>query len=233
MATYQVRTNSEGQKILSEPLTGLGSNLATSETPGAVQPDNVTTKVDPAGVLSAIGGNLLLNSEELITESGEWTAPVAGWYSVFSIDGGEGGHVYPANKSATGGHGGRFKTFLMYFLKGQKVSIVIGAGGIGYVGNGPIPDSIYGGRTTIDGIRLPEGYEKYLIGQSSYFNNLSGVWLAGGGIGSYFGADGRWYGAGGGCYCGPNGTPATAYDGAAGAVRFRWHDPAKANGPTE
>ncbi|MBD5539555.1 MAG: hypothetical protein HDQ94_06130, partial [Desulfovibrio sp.] len=63
-------------------IIGIKAPLATLLKAGLMQPDGVTTTVDEEGLLSALGGNLLLNSEQWITESGTFTASVTGWHEL-------------------------------------------------------------------------------------------------------------------------------------------------------
>lgn len=135
MAIHQVVKQDDDRKVLVEvPVSGGGCFLATSETPGVVQPDNATTKVDSSGILSALGGNLRLNDEVWITESGEWTAPVTGWYEALLIGGGAGFYIDWDSTGgnwymASGGYSGSYISKLVFLEKNQNISVVIGAAG--------------------------------------------------------------------------------------------------------
>lgn len=234
MATYQVRIDADGQKVLSEPLSGLGDGLATSEAPGVVRPDGKTVHVDNTGLLSAIGGNLLLNSEEWITESGTWAAPVTGWYNIMAIDGGGGGHIDTAKTSAQGGASGVYKFATVYLEAGQSLDITIGSGGIG---RAAVAGSYDGGVTTVGGVDFSHWtYANFISdihtkgGNSTLDAHCTGAGLGGARLGIH---DGHWYGAGGGAIIENNNTVLQAHNGHQGVVVFRWHDPAKAAGPAE
>ncbi|MBD5585211.1 MAG: hypothetical protein HDQ88_09015 [Clostridia bacterium] len=256
MATYQVRyDDANGQKILSDPLRGIGAEVATSEVPGVVQPDGVTTKVDPAGVLSVIGGNLLMNDEIWITESGEWESPITGWAQILLIGGGDGGLA--GNYLAQGGPSGSIHEALVYLSAGDKVTVNIGAGGLGCTGTtgGFSCDASraggmtsFGSLTSSDGINLlevaglnvPDGYKPCFLGvhiadYSSFADkSLSG---AGGGFGVGWVSIGSDAGFSG--FFGAGGAGLTrqanryASDGQQGAIRLRFWNPAKANGSTK
>lgn len=101
-----------------------------------------------------INGNW--NTEEWITESGPWTAPVTGWYEVMVIGGGEGGLVFDDRTpriSATGGASGEIYEGLRYYNKGQIIPVTIGAGGVGIIVEwGTYTTARYGGDTLFDDI---------------------------------------------------------------------------------
>ncbi|MBD5647986.1 MAG: hypothetical protein HDQ89_10410 [Desulfovibrio sp.] len=209
----------------------LTADLATQEAPGRVQPDGVTTTVDEEGLLTALGGNLLLNEEEWITVSGTWTAKATGWHELFLINGGMGGMVSAGTCYIKGGNSGSYDRIFVYLEKGQETNVTIGAGGLK--------------RVALSGAAQwpPKGGLTYFGTYTARFNNeFSGHihytqssayahYGAPGGFGADSGSSApRFYGAGGGVYYRST-TDYAASDGASGAICARWHDPAKANGP--
>ncbi len=222
----------------------LAADRATEEGPGIVQPDGVTTEVTGDGLLSALGGNLRLNSEAWITTSGQWVAPLTAWYEVLLYGGGCGGYVQPTYFVAGGGSSGRVKSALVHLAEGQAVPVVIGAGAAGAYKAGMRAggETTFGDLSTASGQRYP-GIDSDAFGNASQYRNLLG---AGGGLGGgrpYAPVSGeaqsvsnsRCHGAGhfgGGGAAAQVGSGAYAVgNGAQGSVRVRWHDPAKAAGP--
>ena len=222
-------------------IIGIKAPLATLLRAGLMQPDGVTTQVDEDGLLSALGGNLLLNSEEWITASGTFTAKATGWHHLWMINGGQSGDGFTWNSSnhqVTGGVSGGILESLIYLEGGQSVDVVIGAGGIptatstGMSGNG-------GGMTSF-GALTPNIAHRF-FGSFCSVSAEVGVRAYGGGIGGGEGLfykyaerpsanSGSFYGAGGGAAW----MSSTGYNcgsGAQGAIWLRWHDPAKAAGP--
>lgn len=254
MATYQVRIDADGEKVLSDPLSGLEGGIATEEAPGVVRPDGVTTRVDNTGVLSAIGGNLRLNSEEWITESGEWVAPVSGWYDVLLFGGGNGGGINIPSFVVNGGASGEMKSIVVYLQKGQTVEVVIGAGGLGVLvsatgSSNPIYSYLgghtsFGSISTVDAVRFRDVPSTGFSSTSQYRAlQAPGAGLGGGLF--YFPESNKTQdenniacsgygllGGGGAAVLGMDGQWAVG-NGAPGSVRVRWYDPAKAAGPTE
>ena len=252
------------QKIAIEPPTaerrgavrvGAGLHLETAENGEkdvlAVSPDGVTTKVDADGLLTALGGNLLLNSEEWITASCTWVASVTGWHEVLVINGGNGGRAFwrDYNCFAQGGNSGAYEQHMVYLHAGEEVPVVIGSGGLGnpeeYINYAYGSPSTFGD-VTANGEKVFRGEYSVRFTKNSYvmFINSSGSGLGGGlatydsskvttqaGWHHYANCDGRWYGAGGGAYSHSTVGYSCSGNGAQGAVRVRWHDPAKANGP--
>ena len=211
----------------------LTADKATEEQPGIMRPDGVTTMVDEEGLISALGGHLLLNSEQWITASGSFTAPVASWYEVWLINGGVGGYT---NTTATirqvvGGASGAFDSFLAYLEEGESAAVTIGAGSPGVVASNTSTYPAAGGITSFGG-RSPRFSNAY---GAPVLQALAADRTAeapgggpGGGIGHFNPNPATFYGAGGGAYY-SSGNP-RAGAGHQGAVRVRWHDPAKASG---
>ena len=241
---------------------GAGLHLETGENGEqdvlALSPDGVTTTVDEGGLLSALGGNLLLNAEEWITESCTWVAPVTGWYEVLVIDGGSAGtaHGETWDTYARGGDSGARKRHLVYLGAGEETPVIIGAGGSA---NGDYPNLVAGGSASSFGSLTSQGEGVYRgsdcprytqdlvnISKNPSIFSLGGTGGGpGGGSGNFAGfdpaavggfhyvahSDGRWYGAGGGAYWHHTKGFCSAGNGAQGAVHLRWHDPARAGGP--
>lgn len=163
--------------------------------------------------------NGIYNTKEIITESGEWTAPVTGWYKVTCISGGQGGKIINTTTIfAQGGDSGKIVSDYLFLEKNDSVSVTIGAGGIGKIFQngdtslndferdcnggetsfGSITTNISGLNPIFRGISLGSGSTGYAI-----YSIGCGGGLGGGRYGS--GADpnsgaipAAWYGAGGG-----------------------------------
>ncbi|MBD5416940.1 MAG: hypothetical protein HDR50_04630, partial [Desulfovibrio sp.] len=103
------------------------THLATLLKAGLMQPDGKTVTVDEAGRLSALGGNLLLNGELWLTESGTFTARVTGWHEVLCIDGGHG--AYATYYSVIGGDSGGLRWGFAWLVAGEEYPVTVGAGG--------------------------------------------------------------------------------------------------------
>lgn len=221
--------------------TGGGSGnfpIASLTSPCAVQPDGTTTVVDSTGLLSALGGNLLYNSEEWITESGTWIAPVTGWYDVWMIGGGQGALITASAYFIMGGISGNYVHSLLFFEAGSSVPVVIGAAGIGRVSDSDIPQR-NGGITSFGELSTEQGADGLQTRSvpTPYYTTAGQAYGAGGGFGGgYYAATdvvhGTFWGAGGGGYINDSGSVRLAGNGYQGAIRLRYYDPAKANGPT-
>lgn len=169
------------------------------------------------------------NSREIVTVSGDWEAPVSGYYSILAIDGGDGAYVYINNKSCEGGASGAYKQAVTFFEKGQIVPITIGSGGTGFVGNGA-PDSRKGGKTSIGDVDFSAYENCRLSAVISYRTAYNYGYSPGGGFGGYAPLQTEvWYGAGGAGYAKLAGdeSASIAQDGQPGAVILTWYDPAK------
>lgn len=254
MATYQVRENSAKEKFLSPPLSWLEGGLATEDAPGVVRPDGKTVRVDNTGVLSAIGGNLLLNSEEWITESGTFTAPVDGLYAGEMWSGGWGSIAETGVGAIIGGNSGSWKRFFVYLTAGQQIPVVVGAGGAGKMLDALSVPANIGGDTSFGDITVSaEGGAISARGTAFPGTSIAATtevkhyFAQGGGIGAN--AGGAWkqdlsqaennarqnafghLGAGGTAMRSGNNYAAGA--GAQGSIYLCWYDPARAKGPTE
>lgn len=232
--------------------------IATLQQRDIVKPDGVTTTVDSTGLLSALGGTLQLNSEVWITESGTFTAPVTGLYDVFVIGGGSGGVCRNANTTqgvpiAAGGRSGTEDWGYAYLIAGVEYPVIIGTGGLGLV-EVPLVGAADGSDSSfapgvfvssrppalIDGVEDQYVYAWKSSPMDSFKNGdvsrCAGAGLGGGQWGDYpteealIRNSGLFYGAGGGACVA---TYSAAGNGAQGAVRLRYHDPAKANAATE
>ena len=213
-------------------IIGIKAPLATLLKAGLMQPDGKTTTVDEAGLLSALGGNLLLNSEEWMTESGEWKASVDGWHEITVWHGGDG--AWWSNRDQNGATGNAYAplTYLRYYHAGDTMPLVIGVAGVAGVLNS-------GGITTFGDLPTEADRDKAVIRWRRAGANQLGTgmtYLAGVGIGGGY-EDGTqtalpatFYGASGALICSATRGVYTS-NGAQGAVRIRSYNPAKAAGP--
>lgn len=163
--------------------------------PDAPDPDGggIVGPVDPVGDESGhwINLNLLYggmpNSDAWITASGEWVAPVAGWYEVRIINGGGGGSVCLGTQGsyyATAGQRGGEATKLVYLTAGKKVPVVVGAKGVaGSVGGTPSTagsGSSFGSLTTDPDVNykpVSGNVMAWLAGHPTVdFNSLTSGW---------------------------------------------------------
>lgn len=167
----------------------------------------------------------LYNTEEIITESGEWEAPVTGWYSILAIDGGSGAYYHVGNNYISGGVSGAYKSGVVKFVKGQKVAITIGAGGKGTTDANY--DIVSGGVTEVEGVNF-SAYSSNIFTTIGVQNNtIPQIRVSGAGFGGgYYNTNGRWWGGGGGGSLTSSGVY-DVHDGRQGAVIMRWHDPEK------
>ncbi len=222
--------------------------------PDTPSPDGTGTvgPVDPVGDESGhwLALKLLFagapNSEVWLTESGQWTAPVDGWYNVLCIAGGEGSFAHSIQHWGFTGQSGEWKEDFVYLQAGETVNVVVGSGGKKGTGTTwPTPGQ-NGGNTSFAGKVIALGsfsgdsssYIACAYGTSHTHNDTNGSNGANQsnacaqGPGGTEGAP-RFYGAGGGIniWNYANNTTATTYDGKQGVIRIRWHDPARAAGP--
>lgn len=172
------------------------------------------------------------NTKEYIIESGEWEAPVTGMYRITIIDGGAGPSYSnlssAASRNVYGGHSGAKDIFYVRLEKGQKVDVVIGAGGI------PSENGTYsaGGKSYFG--ELSVNLQKYFAGwnNSFYTSNftINNCYAYGGGRGGGIplggAVDGRWYGAGGGAFVLADNSSEFG-KGFQGLVVAEYYDPAK------
>ena len=257
------------QKIAIEPPTaerrgavrvGAGLHLETAENGEkdvlAVSPDGVTTKVDADGLLTALGGSLLLNSVMLLTESGTFEAPVKGWYFGTMWGGGSGGIVGPTNRTdfinvLSGASGGK-KDFIVYLEEGQEVPVVIGAGGprvlyTTYDYNNSGGNTSFGDITVLGAIGGKEAAAVTLFGLQYYTRDKAAASIHAAGAGRGGGRTASTFSQttqderdsschafghfGGGGAAGFERNGYGAGNGAPGSIYLYWHDPAKAAGP--
>ncbi|MBD5585213.1 MAG: hypothetical protein HDQ88_09025 [Clostridia bacterium] len=171
----------------------------------------------------------LYNQEVWITESGEWTAPVTGWYEVLLIGGGSGGaaRMNSTASTCTGGGSGGYLTRLVRLESGQKVSVTVGAGGAGIKDN----PTNYGSPTQFGVLSSADDSASFSASTTSVALSLSinnGVGGGGFGGGKIWpsGLNGAFWGAGGAAYYYTDGNYG-AGDGKQGAIRLRYYDPTK------
>lgn len=207
--------------------------LAAQMPPGAFVTAPVDEEEDESGNGDVYVSNNYLqpyNSEEWITESGTFTAPVTGDFDILLIGGGEGGFAIlnsDGSRYAHSGASGDYKSILIHLTKGQSIPVTIGSGGIGITSNslsrnGSI--TIFGDISTI----MPEssGFRGFM-GSRQYSQTVIGIVTTPGGFGARYLNIG-FYGSGGMAVVE---NAALVCNGAQGAIRLRYHDPAKANGP--
>ena len=209
--------------------------------------------VDPVGdesghwiKLSLLYGGMP-NSEKWITESGEWEAPVDGWYSLLLFSGGNSAVIETSTRLARGGASGPMAITQMYLSKGQQVPVIIGAGGVS------------AGADTATAVGGVTSFGDFSATRDTGFWELNGQWSPRGsvsGITTYYGAGGGFgggypsqpqssdtqaqrnancsgaghHGGGGAAIIMSNGLYGLG-TGAPGSILARWHDPAKAAGP--
>ena len=208
---------------------------------------------DEDGKLNAVPQSF--NSEETITESGTWTAPVEGWYDVTCVSGGGGATATKRESSnfiayIRGGIGCTIQKGLVFLNKGEKVPVTVGAGGLaGVYGNGNTPAHAPG-RTSfktlgtdnlfwLDSTRVDIGVNLSIAGGSGLTRaNIVGAYKENPVDYNDFhvdGADGTKYGMGGSAAISYEGTTEQNAvlkrfglgNGYQGCVILRWFDPDK------
>ncbi|MDE5879427.1 MAG: hypothetical protein K2G99_05345, partial [Desulfovibrio sp.] len=219
------------QKVAIEPPTaerrggirvGEGLTLQTGE--------NGETDVLAADT-AHLGGRLLANDEVWITASGSYTAPCTGVYQVLLVGGGNGGEGYYNNKIALGGASGEYLSKLVWLTAGQQVPVTIGAGGIGVsrADKTGAPATVIGGSTVFGSVATRTCSNQNYPGAPApnsfpptwlYWSGTNFGYLFGSGLGAYVQTSGH-YGCGGGA------DQRTGYNGSQGAIRLRFHNPAK------
>lgn len=180
-----------------------------------------------------VGG--AFNAREFITESGEWESPVTGTAKVTVIDGGMGaaGSNLTSNSQRVtyAGSGGAIKSGFISLVKGQKVDVVIGAGGQGVTDANNAAK--LGGKTKFGDFATTQN--SLLVGSDCwYFHDASGTYRNSRSTGGGFGpgspdtANGNatWYGGGGGAFLYAN-TISFIGNGYQGAVIIEYYDAAK------
>lgn len=185
------------------------------------------------------GGASPYNTEEWITASGTWTAPVTGDYAVLLIGGGMGGSAYTAssntNAYARGGDSGAWVNKLIHLAAGTSVAVTIGAGGSGITVVDNFTGSV-GGATSFGTLATTEGAKALLRGVPQYSADAQheattspGAGFGGGDASPGHAAfSGDFYGAGGGA-CTFIDTAPVAASGKQGAIRLRYYDPNKSS----
>lgn len=193
--------------------------------------------------LLIVGGGVY-NTEEWITESGNYIVRISGWYWIFLISGGHGGYAPHGFGYALGGNSGKYFSKVMKLKAGEEIRVIIGSGGTGSsLLDGP--DIILPGETSFDTISTSEITINGIMMDTTckaspeYIENVSGggKWYSlgsgyGGGHPELIGLDGRlgsgrFYGGGGGCANATNKNEVIIGQGAPGAIRLRYYDPSK------
>lgn len=171
------------------------------------------------------------NTEEWLTESGNYTAPVSGYYEVTVIGGGNGGRLYIDSLGTYAGDSGGIIKEIVFMEKGSQKSVIIGSGGSYKVANSGYTGHEYEGGITRFG-DLNSSHAPIFHGQIDRANYKAS--LVGGGLGggSAFNLpDAAYYGGGGGVVR----LSQTEYEignGYQGAVCLRYFDPSKVQLPT-
>lgn len=233
-----------------------GENGPAWVTPEAFKAE-LLAKIDPV-VAKALG---IFNARLVLTSSASWLTPVTGWARVTVIGGGGAGggkgtsagglqggtSSFGSELSAPGGSGGgssdnagggggsagKVAIGYVYLTSGQKVSIVVGAGGVIGTGNPTGPEA------GVNGVGFGVGLGAAGAGNGAAISSSSNGRPAGG----PGGLNGTGYGGGGGGYGGAyasnNNPGGVAGDGAAcglpagtgkggnGAVIIEYYDPSK------
>lgn len=161
------------------------------------------------------------NTEEIITESGTWEAPVDGDFEITVIGGGSGAHV--GSNYLQGGFSGNYNRQLRHIKKGTKIQITIGSGGIG-----TDTESDYWGSPTVFGDISSDAKNTAIPGGKVFFTSAVNADAFGGGFGGagagQFNA--KFYG-GGGAARHTSENQIFFGNGAQGCVIIRWYDPRK------
>lgn len=233
---HQVIKNKLTNKKELIPVTGLGGN----------NNDSIENTLRILALQDIINGGLVYNTEEVITESGEYTVPVSGYYEVTCIGGGNGGYLNSNNSySSEAPLSGGFITKILYLEKGEKHNIVIGSGGTTTTNKDEY--ELVVGSSTLFGELLNSSSNDYANKWRGNLNitvtsntNVRAVISSGCVPGSGYGysnesANGHKYGAPGLAYFNGNiTTPDSAIiylgNGYQGAVILRYYDPAKNKG---
>lgn len=236
-----------------EQVAEIEENLAV----GKIVASNCCKTETPADEAVYING--LYNTKEIIDESGDWIAPVTGWYRITCIGGGGGANIHVNGTVAdygSAGNTGGFKKEIRFYNKGQVIPVTIGAGGskaISYQGQSG--NSTLGGITVFDDIETPQfgGFDFNGINlnvQSVITNvwNTKSLMATGQGFGGGYhynagsgteAVDGHYWGAGGGAIL--DNVPVSAevpytdpelyklMDAYQGCVRLRYYNPDKTN----
>lgn len=146
---------------------------------------------------SALG---LYNTRQLLAASGNFTAPVTGWYRVKVIGGGGAGGGAPqfgangtSNGVAAGGGGsGYIVEDFVYLTAGQTVPVTIGAGGVAAI----LQNGGNGGATSFQSIVAQGGMGGFAGGRTPSTGTGNGFYGGLGGAGGVAGQNGEGGGAG-------------------------------------
>lgn len=218
----------------------LAVKTSDTELKPTAQASNVATAIKLALLQKQAEQGLGFNTKEYITESGEWEVPVTGTYRITVIGGGGGGQYRISGNilDAIGGPSGSVKTVFVSLVKGQKIDVVIGTGGVGGDQTG-VTDFLpfMGGNTNFGDISSADGVAFQCMENNS--DTITVVRANGAGLGGGYGnsatGDAFWYGGGGGAQAvraGVSSYQVKAGNGAQGCVIAEWFDPEKATLPT-
>ena len=183
---------------------------------------SINSAIDPRGPY---------NKEIWITTSGDWVAPVTGYYDIWAIGGGSGGYVYlratDNYRELMGGTSGSYVYSIMKFNAGDIVPVTIGSGGIGQLGT--LNNSVRWGGDTKFGSLVANGGS--FCGKSSgvtFLSSMIALYMTsyGGGIGGPGETmSTKFYGSGGAASVTDKKTSYAIVNGKSGAVRIRYNDP--------
>lgn len=114
-----------------------------------------------------INGNW--NTEEWLTEGGEYEVPVTGWFNLLLIGGGAGAHVNWSSTNrnwyaAVGGYSGSYIHKNVFLEKGSKIPVIIGAAG---------ENIIFDNSVTTLGIEALRGGDTYF----GEYKAVGGIWM--------------------------------------------------------
>lgn len=180
--TYQVNIVSANASSITAVIDPAGLvNVAALE---AAIREHDTAPDAHAGVLLTREITPAFNHRDIVITSGNYTAPVTGWYKITVKGGGGGGQGggRTANFGAGGVGGGEGGTTIAYekMTAGDTISVVIGAGGAGGNANNSGDTGSYGGA----------GGDSSVVVNGTTYTGGGGTNNATGGDGSIFGSSG-------------------------------------------
>jgi len=123
--------------IVTDPNDGLRYECIADMAAGTIAPSADTTNTYWTIFKSGLDREQIpaFNRRDVITTSGNYTAPVTGWYKITAKGGGGGGNgAYRGSPNCQGGGGGGEGGTTIIYLEltaGDSVDVVIGAGGAG------------------------------------------------------------------------------------------------------
>lgn len=176
IANYSFVIGSNGIPYRCIKNTGPGTGNATNPVNDATKQYwiSLTDWIGSTDVSEEATGNSgIWNKQDIIEESGTWTAPQTGWYKLLVAGGGSAGRPGSGKNttserevnSGAGGSQGERVTKYIFLEEGSEVNIQIGAGGIG---SEATDEGRSGGDTTVtienQTITAKGGMNLYVIG---------------------------------------------------------------------